>query len=242
MSSTILIVDDEKNIRSSLSRSLSLEGYETLAAATAHEGMDTLEREAVDLVMLDVRLPDGDGLEVLTWIKSRLPDLPVIVMSGHGSIDMAMEAIRKGAHDFIEKPLSTEKILITLANTLRFVGQSGELQVLRARLPERSELLGESRVMGQLRETIALAAPTHGRVLITGESGTGKELVAQAIHYNGSRCKEAFIAENCAALSDGLLEAELFFVLLDLCVRRVRCFLTVAKKHIESLGQLSVLD
>ncbi|MGB0591929.1 MAG: sigma-54-dependent transcriptional regulator [Myxococcota bacterium] len=210
MASTILIVDDEKNIRSSLARSLSLEGYETVDAGTAQGGMDAVVREAVDLVMLDVRLPDGNGLEVLDWIKARRPELPVIIMSGHGSIDMAMEAIRKGAEDFIEKPLSTEKILITLGNTLRLAGHKGELETLRARLPESSELLGESASMRGLREMIAMAAPTHGRVLVTGESGTGKELIARAIHRGSPRSEGAFIKLNCAAIPSELIESELF--------------------------------
>ena len=124
MAATILIVDDEKNIRSSLARSLSLEGYDTVDADSAASGMEAVVREPVDL-LLDVRLPDGDGLQVLDWIKSRRPKLPVIVMSGHGSIDMAMEAIRKGAEDFIEKPLATEKILLTLSNTLQLADQQG---------------------------------------------------------------------------------------------------------------------
>ena len=210
MTATILIVDDEKNIRSSLARSLSLEGYDTVDADSAHAGMDAALREAVDLVLLDVRLPDGDGLEVLGWIKSRRPKLPVIVMSGHGSIDMAMEAIRRGAEDFIEKPLATEKILVTLANTLQLAGQQGELEALRARLPERSELLGESGAMTRLRQMIGMAAPTHGRVLITGESGTGKELVARAIHKGSPRSERAFIKLNCAAIPSELIESELF--------------------------------
>ncbi len=210
MASTILIVDDEKNIRSSLARSLSLEGYETVDAATAQAGMDAALREAVDLVLLDVRLPDGDGLEVLGWIKTRRPNLPVIVMSGHGSIDMAMEAVRGGAEDFIEKPLATEKILITLSKTLKLAGQQDEIKALRARLPENSELLGESEAMHRLRALITMAAPTHGRVLISGESGTGKELIARAIHRGSPRRQRAFIKLNCAAIPAELIESELF--------------------------------
>ena len=210
MAATILIVDDEKNIRSSLARSLSLEGYDTVDADSAASGMEAVVREPVDLVLLDVRLPDGDGLQVLDWIKSRRPKLPVIVMSGHGSIDMAMEAIRKGAEDFIEKPLATEKILLTLSNTLQLADQQGELEVLRARLPEASELLGQSMPMQRLRDMIAMAAPTHGRVLITGESGTGKELVARAIHRGSPRNARPFIKLNCAAIPSELIESELF--------------------------------
>ncbi|MGM0578525.1 MAG: sigma-54-dependent transcriptional regulator [Myxococcota bacterium] len=207
---TILIVDDEKNIRTSLSRSLELEGYRCVTAGGAAAAMECLEAEPVDLVLLDVKLPDGDGLEVLGWIKRRRAEVPVIVMSGHGTVDMALEAIRGGAHDFIEKPLSTDKILITIGNAVRFAGQQRELESLRAELEVESELIGHSPAIERLRETIALAAPTNGRVLITGESGTGKELIARAVHTGSKRAGGPFVKLNCAAIPSELIESELF--------------------------------
>ncbi len=210
MTATVLIVDDEKNIQTSLSRSLSIEGYRTETAGTVAAAVEALRGQAVDLVMLDVKLPDGNGLDVLQEMKVARADLPVIVMSGHGTIDMALEAIRRGAHDFIEKPLSTEKILITVANALKFAGQRRELQTLKARVESQWELLGDSPAMQRLKETIALAAPSKGRVLVTGESGTGKELIARAIHDRSKRADGPFIKLNCAAIPSELIESELF--------------------------------
>ena len=210
MATTILIVDDEKNIRTTLSRSLGVEGYACLTAATVAEAMQTLADESVDLALLDVKLPDGDGLEVLGWLQRDRPELPVVVMSGHGTVDMALDAIRRGAHDFIEKPLSRDKVLVTITNALRFAGQSRELETLRRQVGGRHELLGQSSAMNILRETIGLAAPTNGRVLVTGESGTGKELVARAVHTQSRRRGGPFIKLNCAAIPSELIESELF--------------------------------
>ncbi|MCB9729527.1 MAG: sigma-54-dependent Fis family transcriptional regulator [Deltaproteobacteria bacterium] len=209
-SATILVVDDEKNIRSSLSRSLEIEGYRCVTADSVAGALEAVRGEAPDLVMLDVKLPDGDGLDVLRWMKREHAEIPVIVMSGHGTIEMALEAIRAGAHDFVEKPLSTEKMLITIGNAVRFEGQRRELRDLREELRESSELLGRAPAMARLRETIALAAPSQGRVLITGESGTGKELVARAIHTGSRRSQAPFVKLNCAAIPAELIESELF--------------------------------
>ncbi len=207
---TILVVDDEKNIRSSLSRSLEIEGYQCVTADSVAGALEAVKAEVPDLVMLDVKLPDGDGLDVLRWMKRDHAETPVIVMSGHGTIEMALEAIRAGAHDFVEKPLSTEKMLITIANAVRYQGQRRELRDLREELRESSELLGRAAAMERLRETIALAAPSQGRVLITGESGTGKELVARAIHTGSRRAQGPFVKLNCAAIPSELIESELF--------------------------------
>ncbi|MCB9733080.1 MAG: sigma-54-dependent Fis family transcriptional regulator [Deltaproteobacteria bacterium] len=210
MSATILVVDDQRNIRTTLSRSLMLEGYRCDGAETVAETLETFAANTYDLVMLDVQLPDGNGLDVLAELKAAAPDVPVIVMSGHGTIDMALEAIRRGAHDFIEKPLSIDKILITIRHALQFAGQKRELQTLRAKVRAGSELIGRSPAMGELRETIALAAPSKGRVLVTGESGTGKELIARAIHDQSLRADKPFVKLNCAAIPSELIESELF--------------------------------
>lgn len=210
MAASLLIVDDEKNIRTSLSRSLSLEGYECETAATIGEAQRALAQSLPDLVMLDVKLPDGNGLDLLVALKASNASLPIIMMSGHGTIDMALEAIRRGAHDFIEKPLSTERILITLGNALRFEGQRKELNTLRKRVADDASLLGSSSALEGLRSLIGRAAPSNGRVLITGESGTGKELIARALHAQSRRADKPFIKLNCAAIPTELIESELF--------------------------------
>jgi len=210
VSATILIVDDEKNIRTTLSRSLGIEGFRCEIAETMAQSLEMFSTSPCDLVMLDVQLPDGSGLDALARMKRAAPDVPVIVMSGHGTIDMALEAIRRGAHDFIEKPLSVEKILITIRHALQFAGQRRELQTLRARVNADGELIGRSAAIRALRETIGLAAPSKGRVLVTGESGTGKELIARALHQQSQRADRPFIKLNCAAIPGELIESELF--------------------------------
>ncbi|PKN55697.1 MAG: Fis family transcriptional regulator [Deltaproteobacteria bacterium HGW-Deltaproteobacteria-14] len=210
MSATILIVDDEKNIRVSLARSLSIEGYRCDDADSVASALARFEPLSHDLVMLDVQLPDGSGLDVLAELKGRAPETPVVVMSGHGTIEMAKEAIRLGAHDFIEKPLSIDKILITLHNALQFANQRRELETLRAKVRAGGELVGRSRAMSDVRERIELAAPSRGRVLITGESGTGKELIARAVHEHSDRADKPFVKLNCAAIPSELIESELF--------------------------------
>ena len=210
MRSTILIVDDEKNIRTTLSRALSLEGYRCVAAEDVASATEALAAEPIDLVMLDVRLPDGDGRDLLARLKQQRPDLPVIMMSGHGSIEMALAAVESGAHTFIEKPLATEHILITLANALRLAGTQRELESLRAEVRSHPHLLGRAPAMQRLVKTLEMAAPTNGRVLVTGESGTGKELIARALHDQSKRKSAAFVKLNCAAIPSELIESELF--------------------------------
>ncbi len=206
----MLVVDDEKNIRTTLTRSLELEGYRCETAEDVRSALDAFEAQACDIALLDVQLPDGSGLDVLAQMKRLRPEVPVIVMSGHGTIEMALEAIKKGAHDFVEKPLSIDKILITIGHALQLAGQKRELMTLRARASQESELIGSSRVMQELRETITLAAPSRGRVLIIGESGTGKELIARAIHFQSTRGSRSFVKVNCAAIPGELIESELF--------------------------------
>src|SRR5206468_2950295 len=177
---------------------------------TEHDAVALLADETPDLVFLDIWMPGRDGLETLAEMKRLRPGATVVMISGHGSIETAVKATRLGAYDFIEKPLSLEKTLLTVTRALDHARLEQENQTLKERLGERSEIIGESAVMRALREQIATAAPTNGRVLIYGENGSGKELVARAIHAMSSRHEHVFVEVNCAAIPEELIESELF--------------------------------
>lgn len=206
----ILIIDDEEPIRFSLRGILEDEGYEVLEAATAEEGLEAADAERPDLVFLDIWLPGMDGLTAQARLKGNHPDLPVVMISGHGTIETAVSAIQQGAYDFIEKPLSLEKVVIVAARALEAGSLRRENQVLRTVLPEQDELIGQSPVMLKFRELLARVAPTDVWVLLTGENGTGKELAARALHAGSRRADAPMIAVNCAAIPEELIESELF--------------------------------
>ena len=207
---TILIVDDEPGVRSALSGVLRDEGYQVDAVSSGEECLDRMTRGVVDLIVLDVWLPGMDGLATLARLRERQVDAQVVLISGHGNIESAVRAIKLGAFDFVEKPLSLEKTVLVVRNALRQRRLEAENRSLRARVDRTQTKVGESRGMRQLREHVAMAAPTNGRVLIYGENGTGKELVARTIHALSRRRSAAFVEVNCAAIPEELIESELF--------------------------------
>jgi two-component system, NtrC family, nitrogen regulation response regulator NtrX len=210
MPATILIVDDEVGIRQSLGALLRDEGYEIEAVASGEECLEQIGRRNFDLILLDVWLKKMDGLETLERIQ-QIEAAPMAVMiSGHGNIETAVRATKLGAFDFIEKPLSLEKIVLVVRNALEYVRLESENRRLRAELEEKHQILGNSVPMKALRQQIALTAPTNGRVLIYGESGTGKELVARALHASSLRAAMPFVEVNCAAIPEELIESEMF--------------------------------
>jgi two-component system nitrogen regulation response regulator NtrX len=206
----ILIVDDEPAIRTALRGVLEDEGYRVTAVASGADALAALADDGHDLVFLDIWMPGMDGLGTLTEIKRLRPDATVVMISGHATIETAVKATRLGAYDFIEKPLSLEKTLLTAGRALEHARLERENAALRARLSPRAEIIGETPVMRALREQIATAAPSSGRVLIHGDNGSGKELVARAIHALSARRDRAFVEVNCAAIPDELIESELF--------------------------------
>ncbi len=212
MSTRILIVDDESGIRFSLRGILEDEGHAVLEAESGEQALKTLDVKDPDLVFLDIWLPGMDGLEVLDQIKSRQEDTPVIMISGHGSIETAVSAIKKGAFDFIEKPLSLEKVVIAAQKALEFTSLRRENIALKSRIASDHpvRLTGNSPPIQALRQTIAQVAPTEAWVLITGPNGTGKEIVARSIHSQSPRGKKPLVAVNCAAIPEELIESELF--------------------------------
>jgi len=210
VATSVLVVDDEKNILVTLGRALRLEGFEVEVAGGGKLALDKARTRSFDAVLLDVQLPDLDGLDVLRRLKAEREDLPVLVMSGHGTIDTAISATRMGAHDFLEKPVSTERLLLSLRRALESSLLTRENRELREASGAGAPLLGESEAMQTLRTQVALAANAQAPVLITGERGTGKELVAHAIHRGSKRSQGPFEKLNCAAVPADLVESELF--------------------------------
>ena len=210
MKPTILIVDDEPGVRTALSGVLRDEGYSVEAVSSGEACLDRVTRGGVDLILLDVWLPGIDGLATLARLRERQVDAQVVLISGHGNIESAVRAIKMGAFDFVEKPLSLEKTVLVVRNALRQQRLEVENRALRARVDRHETMVGESYAMRQLREQVAMAAPTNGRVLIYGENGTGKELVARAIHALSRRRTGPFVEVNCAAIPEELIESELF--------------------------------
>ena len=208
--STILVVDDEEGIREVLSAILEDEGYAVRVAADGVEGLALMESESVDLVLLDVWLPNMGGIDVLKKIKEDSPEIPTIIISGHGSIDIAVKAVKLGAFDFLEKPLSLERVTTAVKNALELEKLRRENRALRSTIERRNELLGESEALQRIRAVIEQAGNTGSRILITGENGTGKELVARAVHRRSDRANRPFVEVNCAAIPDTLIESELF--------------------------------
>jgi len=206
----ILVVDDEAGVRASLSGILGDEGYRVDAVESGEAGLQALESREYDLLLLDVWLPQMDGIEVLSRVRALDPDLPVVVISGHGSIETAVKAVRMGARDFVEKPLSLEKTLLVVKNALRQQRLESENRALKERIEQRYQMVGESAALQQLLAEIKQAAPSNGRVLIYGENGTGKELVARNIHHQSLRADGPFVEVNCAAIPEELIESELF--------------------------------
>jgi two-component system nitrogen regulation response regulator NtrX len=208
--SRILVIDDEAAIRDSLRMTLEYEGYEFMGAATGQEGLTLAEREAPDLILLDVKMPGMDGLEVLERLRNLNEALPVVVISGHGTISTAVEATKKGAFDFIEKPFASERVLVSLRNALDQRQLKDENRSLRKAVEVKHQMIGESAALKQVMAAVGRAAPTNATVLIQGESGVGKELVARTIHRNSLRSRERFVQVNCAAIPEELIESELF--------------------------------
>jgi two-component system nitrogen regulation response regulator NtrX len=207
---TVLIVDDEPSILKSLSGILSDEGFEALTASNGYEALKIIEEQSPDLVLLDIWMPGIDGIVTLQEIKRNNPFLQVIIISGHGNVETAVKATKLGAYDFIEKPLSIEKVIVAINNALKFRRLEEENRLLKRRALGKSRITGESPSITALKQQIAIVAPTDAWVLITGENGTGKELVARTIHQMSNRAEYPLVEVNCAAIPEELIESELF--------------------------------
>ena len=206
----LLIVDDEASIRDALRQLFEYEGHEVEVAPDGMDALSAVDATDHDIVFLDVKMPGLDGLEVLGRIRERRPDALVVMISGHGTIDTAVEATRKGAYDFLQKPLDSDRLLLTLRNALEVRGLSARVEALRSEVRSRHEIVGDSVAIRQVVERVERVAPTDARILITGENGTGKELVARALHSLSPRAGAPFVEVNCAAIPSELIESELF--------------------------------
>ncbi len=210
MPKTILVADDEAGIRDSLRRLLEYEKYRVVVAEDGQTALQKAESEVVDLVLLDIKMPGMDGMEVLSRLHRSRSDLPVVIISGHGTIQTAVEATRLGAYDFIEKPIDADRILLVIRNGLQQGKLLQENISLKREVQRSTRIVGEHPEMIAIMETVKKVAPTNARILIMGENGTGKELVARAIHEMSGRAREPFIEVNCAAIPEDLIESELF--------------------------------
>jgi two-component system, NtrC family, nitrogen regulation response regulator NtrX len=208
--SRILVIDDEAEIRRSVRMILEYEGYEVLEASSGPDGVAMAERESPDLVFLDIKMPGMDGLDALQRIKASNETLPVVIISGHGTVSTAVEATKAGAFDFIEKPLASERVLVTIRNALDQTRLRDENKSLKRAVEVRHQMVGESPALRHVWDSIKRAAPTNATVLLLGESGSGKELVARSIHRNSLRSRDRFVQVNCAAIPEELIESELF--------------------------------
>jgi two-component system, NtrC family, nitrogen regulation response regulator NtrX len=208
--SNILIIDDEKAIRKTLSEILSYEGYKIDEAGDGEEGFRKFREKEYDVILCDIKMPKMDGIEFLEKAKELNPDLPIIMISGHGTIETAVEAVKKGAYDYISKPPDLNRLLITIRNAMDKTSLVAETKVLKRKVSRVQDMIGESTPIHKIRETIEKVAPTDARILITGENGVGKELVARWVHEKSNRAAGPLIEVNCAAIPGELIESELF--------------------------------
>lgn len=208
--SRILVIDDERSIRTTLKEILEYEKYQVDLAENGQQGIDLIRKNEYDIVLCDIKMPGMDGIEVLEKIQILTPDSPVVMISGHGNIDTAVESIKKGAFDFIEKPLDLNRLLITIRNAMDKSNLITETKVLKKKVNKKYEIVGSSEVIQKVIKMADRVAPTEARVLITGANGTGKELVARRLHDQSNRAAGPFIEVNCAAIPSELIESELF--------------------------------
>ncbi|HEX5025830.1 MAG TPA: sigma-54 dependent transcriptional regulator [Agriterribacter sp.] len=208
--SNILIIDDEKAIRKTLGEILSYEGYKIDEAGDGEEGLKKFKEKTYDVVLCDIKMPKIDGIEFLDKANEISPDVPIIMISGHGTIETAVEAVKKGAYDYISKPPDLNRLLITIRNAMDKTELVTEAKVLRRKATKVEDMIGESAPIIKIKETIDKVAPTDARIMIMGENGVGKELVARWVHEKSNRCKNPLIEVNCAAIPGELIESELF--------------------------------
>ncbi|HVU57055.1 MAG TPA: sigma-54 dependent transcriptional regulator [Puia sp.] len=208
--SNILIIDDEKAIRKTLSEILSYEGYKIDEAGDGEEGLKKVREKEYDVILCDIKMPKIDGIEFLEKAKESNPDIPIIMISGHGTIETAVEAVKKGAYDYISKPPDLNRLLITIRNAMDKTTLVAETKVLKRKVSKVQEMVGSSTPIQKIKETIEKVAPTEARILVTGENGVGKELVARWVHEKSNRATGPLIEVNCAAIPSELIESELF--------------------------------
>lgn len=206
----ILVIDDEKSIRKTLREILEYEKYKVEDAADGAEGLKLAEKNKYDVVLCDIKMPKMDGIEVLEKVMEVSPDTPVVMISGHGNIETAVEAVKKGAFDFIAKPLDLNRLLVTIRNAMDKSTLVTETKVLKKKISKTFDIIGESKAIADIKDMIERVAPTDARVLITGPNGSGKELVARWLHEKSSRAGAPLIEVNCAAIPSELIESELF--------------------------------
>ncbi|MDR2449959.1 MAG: sigma-54 dependent transcriptional regulator [Prevotellaceae bacterium] len=206
----ILVVDDEKSIRNTMKNILEYEGYEVVLAEKGENALAAVEDDNFDVIFCDIKMPEMDGIEILDKLQEKHPEIPVIMISGHGTIDAVVECIKKGAYDFIEKPLDLNRILITIRNATEKTELVRETKTLKRKVSKIPDMVGDSDAMVKIKDLVDRIAPTEARVLITGSNGTGKELVARWIHEKSPRAAAPFVEVNCAAIPGELIESELF--------------------------------